>query len=405
MGFTKQSVAVILLVTCSIASILPPFQKFPDLSLLQVRSTAYRPEFDKRQIRDDTSLFRSGQRFRPKNSGESAATGKCAINLFGLPRAFQSLVLPSLVQSVIRPNALYNCDYFVHYYYLTYEKEGRANSGGRLDPDEILLLKQAVHDVSPNSIVEFRYDQEQAFWDQYQPLIDRIRTVNDTDGHYLYFPWRDKSYLYTLTTDNIVKMWHSIQSAWELMTEHETMKSQRYDRVAMLRSDVVYMTPIDLFQANRQPLRDGAKVAVVPAFGRYPVSDRMIIGPRDAVEIWAAQRFDRLETHVQFVHDKHPGWGMHSERFVKWTIFPAIRETNTTIVEDDFMCFFRARADETVMIKDCEGNRYQNAAPSIVKNLGSDKIGVLESILGRKCLDRTVALSSSLLQCPAQEAG
>jgi hypothetical protein len=301
---------------------------------------------------------------------------------------------------VIRPNALYNCDYFVHYYYLTYEKEGRANSGGRLDPDEILLLKQAVHDVSPNSIVEFRYDQEQAFWDQYQPLIDRIRTVNDTDGHYLYFPWRDKSYLYTLTTDNIVKMWHSIQSAWELMTEHETMKSQRYDRVAMLRSDVVYMTPIDLFQANRQPLRDGAKVAVVPAFGRYPVSDRMIIGPRDAVEIWAAQRFDRLETHVQFVQERCTGWGMHSEKFINWTVFPAIRETNTTIVEDDFMCFFRARADESVMTNDCEGTRGRIAAPSIVKNLGSDKIEVLESILGRKCANKTSNPSASLLRCP-----
>jgi len=41
---------------------------------------------------------------------------KCAICLWGLPRAFKSIVLPSLEQNVIRPNAKSNCDYFVHFY-------------------------------------------------------------------------------------------------------------------------------------------------------------------------------------------------------------------------------------------------------------------------------------------------
>ena len=45
---------------------------------------------------------------------------RCAICLFGLPRAFESLVLPSLVKNVVRPNARHGCDYFVHYYNITH---------------------------------------------------------------------------------------------------------------------------------------------------------------------------------------------------------------------------------------------------------------------------------------------
>ena len=64
----------------------------------------------------------------------------------------------------------------------------------------------------------------------------------------------------------------------------------KYDRVAMLRSDVFYVTPFDMFETyGRLP----NSTAVVPGFGRRPVSDRMIVGPPKAVEIWATQRFAR----------------------------------------------------------------------------------------------------------------
>jgi hypothetical protein len=317
--------------------------------------------------------------------------------MYGLPRAFQSLVLPSLIKNVIQPNAIYSCDYFVHYYNLTEETAGRSGGGGRINPDEILLFKQAVQDVSPQSIVEFHHDTEEAFWDRYQPLLDKIRTTKATDGHYLYFPWRAKTYKHPITTDNIIKMWHSIQSAWNLMMEHETLTSQSYTRVAMLRSDVVYMTPINVFEISRRKVLDNEKAALVPAFGRHPVSDRIIVGPRDAVKVWATERFDRLETHVTFVQEHNPGWGMHSEKFLNWTIFPAIRETGTSSVEDDYLCFFRARADETVWISDCRG-----AAHSILKNLGGDKVQVLESVLGRSCENQLKRLRHTVeyLHCP-----
>jgi hypothetical protein len=400
MFYLKQSLGVALLLACVIATTLFQFCAFPGLSLHQAPVAVRLSKVKEKLKQEDSKSLRPDPGALHQESGASTARGRCAINLFVLPRSFQSLVLPSLVQNVLSPNSLYQCDYFVHYYFLTYEEAGRSGLGGRIDPDEILLLEQAVRDVSPNSVISFRFDHEQAFWDKYQPFIDKIRTANDTDGRYLYFPWRDTSYVYPQTLDNIVKMWHSIESAWEVMTKHELETSLRYDRVAVLRSDVVYVTPIDFFQVNWRLINDSDRVAVVPAFGRYPVNDRMIVGPREAVEIWAAQRFNRLETHIKFVQENHPGWGMHSERFIKWTINPAIRDSNTTIVEDGNICFFRVRADETVKINDCEDGKSVVAAPSIVENTGEGKAKLLESILGRKCLVRPPDSASTSLQCP-----
>jgi hypothetical protein len=398
MKFSKHSFTVTLLISLSIGRTLFHFRDYTGSSL-QDYGVSQRREADEGPTRNDFRATKSDSP-NPYNAIDTAV-GKCAINLFGLPRAFESLVLPSLVQNVIGPNALYNCDFFVHYFYLTHEQAGRSGSGGRINPDEVLLLKEAVHAVSPDSVVEIRYDHEQHFWDQYQAFLDKVRTTNGTDGHYLYYPWRATTFEYPQTMDNIIKMWHSVQSAWETMTEQEGVTSERYDRVAMLRLDVLYVTPIDVFRVHRQPLPERTKVAVVPAFARFPVNDRMIVGPRDAVEIWAAQRFERLETHVQLVQTKDPGWGIHDERFMSWTVFPAIRATNTTIVEDNFICFFRARADETVQISDCQNGDQNAAARSIVKSLGKNRVKLVESILGRKCLNRTIHARSKIsLSCP-----
>lgn len=68
-----------------------------------------------------------------------------------------------------------------------------------------------------------------------------------------------------MTVDNIVKMWHSIERAWDLMEAHVQREGIQYTRVAMLRSDVVYMTPIDIWETERMGVRDRTNnVAVIP---------------------------------------------------------------------------------------------------------------------------------------------
>jgi hypothetical protein len=295
---------------------------------------------------------------------------------------------------VIEPNP--GCDYYVHYYHMTEELGGRSGNGGAIDPTAILLLRDAVHNAAKERnmsylpIVEFVFDHEEDFWNKYNDLIQKIRTTK-VSGKYLYFPWKANTYHHPVTTDNIVKMWHSIQAAYQLMEDSATAKNIDYKMVAMLRSDVVYVTPVDIHDAlNATTTSTELAPVTVPDFGKHPVSDRIIYGPREAVKIWATKRFSQLESHVQFILSNHPGWGMHSERFLDYTIFPLIRNV-TSIRAHPTLCFFRARADETVWISDCFGTY------SIIKQfLGRSLPSVVEATLGRNCSGRVVKLKPTV---------
>jgi hypothetical protein len=318
---------------------------------------------------------------------------RCAINLFGLPRAFDSLVLPSLVQNVIKINARYNCDYFVHYYNLTEEQAGRSGKGGVLNPSEILSLTGEVHRYAPQHAdrrprVVFQVDQEAAFWNNYNDLIHRTRTATDSLGRLLFYPWRLSTYTYPTTVDNILKQWHSIHAVFDVMDGDAVANNVNYTRVAMLRSDVVYVTPIDIYRLDERPgdlsYDYGNRHAVVAAFGRHPVSDRIIYGPYRAVEMWATQRFSRLEAHAQKILRTDPGYGIHPERFMNITMFPAIREAGIPIHEHAQMCFLRARADESIWVSDCDGE-LPITVPTIPERVGNDTKGLVEALIGRQC--------------------
>jgi hypothetical protein len=325
---------------------------------------------------------------------------RCAINLFGLPRAFQSLALPSIIQNVIRPNAAHNCDYFVHYFNLTQEAAGRSGKGGHLNTSEILLLEQHVQREAPpgqrRPEVVFLAEQEEDFWKKYEALINKTHDTRDSKGRFLYFPWKARTYKYPVTVDNIIKMWHSIQSAWLLMERHATDDNVQYSRVAMLRADVMYTTSIDIYRLDNSPLSNAQnndnetnagglfdrenRFAVVPSFAKFPVNDRMIYGPHAAIKIWAAERFARLETHVQSILKEKPGYGMHSECFLSHTLFPAIRQAGIEIREHPHMCFFRVRADESVWVSDCVDKSKTSA-----ERTTEGKKKLVERLLGRQC--------------------
>lgn len=318
--------------------------------------------------------------------------GRCAIHLYGLPRAFRSLVLPSLLKNVLQPNQQFSCDFFVHYFNLTAEKPGRSGSGGSLDPHEIRLLSKAVaaaQHSAPNagrrSTVKFVMDQESAFWDQRADLLHKIHTTLDHEGRPLYHPWKDPSYS-PATLDNVLKMWHSIQASWQLMEKHATATNVTYTRVAMLRSDVLYMTPINIWErgnvlaGTHYDLDNGH--AVIPGFAKFPVSDRMIYGPLEAVRIWAADRFDVLKRQAQqcaLPTSPCHGMLMHSEFFVQRLLESVDVEEHATL------CFFRTRADESVWFQDCD-NAPQFASPHIQmpKSLRRRRKRV-EQVLGRPC--------------------
>lgn len=142
-----------------------------------------------------------------------ASNERCAILLFGLPRSFKDLVLPSMEKNLLKTNARYNCDYFVHYFYRTEEPSGRANTGGKIDPTEILRLTESVQEVAASTffkvnshqpVVEFHADTEEDFWAKRNTSVQKYRNTKAKSGKYLYFPWKARSYSYPDSLDNIV---------------------------------------------------------------------------------------------------------------------------------------------------------------------------------------------------------
>uniref|UniRef100_A0A7S4ELH7 Uncharacterized protein n=1 Tax=Pseudo-nitzschia australis TaxID=44445 RepID=A0A7S4ELH7_9STRA len=367
----------------------------------------------------------------------STSTSNCAILLFGLPRAFKDFVLPSLETNVIFPNARYGCDYFVHYYQQDSEGAGRSGRGGTIHHQDILLLEDSVLAIhrrihgnattdtatetetqqqsllqQPQQLtptVSFVSDTNETFWKARESYIMKYRNAKNADGKYTYFPYEELTYTYPSTIDNIVKQWHSVNAVWDAMEQQQHSNNnnnnngkKRYDRVAMIRNDVIYITPIDIYSVpgggnnnnnnNNNNNKDANKeknkhndnykhVSVIPSFAKYPVNDRMIYGPYEAVEIWAAQRFTKIDEYARDPNAK-PGMVMHSETFMNASLLQSIRKleynidvdvdvdnsssgiTGTTtattrgvVVEDPTTCFLRVRADGAIWIEDCDPSK------------------------------------------------
>ena len=92
---------------------------------------------------------------------------------------------------------------------------------------------------------------------------------------------------------------------------------------------------------------------------------------------------------------------MHSEKFVNITLLPAMRQTGARVAEHATMCFFRARSDESVWIKDCDGDK-STTSRAIHDHLNPDRRKAVEEVLGRKCTGDIVKMTIhfSALGCP-----
>lgn len=179
------------------------------------------------------------------------------------------------------------------------------------------------------------------------------------------------------------------------MEEHiEKNNLPKYDRVAMLRLDVLYALPVDIFKTDKSTVDHLNRYAVSPGFAKYPVNDRMFYGPYDAVKIWATERFNRIESHV---HSYERGWGMHSERFLESAIFSAIKTRGIKMVENPDLCVMRVRADLTVWMNDCIT---MGGTTRGMKGISRQKL--VELIIGRPCKKKRRNRWSYHLLCPLQ---
>ena len=118
------------------------------------------PAEDRSQLSSSSSFHRSNNVGQwdavfvgpsPLQQQQRRRQQRCAINLYGLPRCFKHHVLPSFITNIVRVNRHYHCDYFVHYYNKTFESGGRSGQGGKIYPEDVLLLKPAIEDVHNNN--------------------------------------------------------------------------------------------------------------------------------------------------------------------------------------------------------------------------------------------------------------
>ena len=281
---------------------------------------------------------------------------RCSLNFYGLPRAFKRLVLPSIIANVIIPNIHYDCDYFVQFFNVTFEPPSRSGRGGFIETEDVYLLRDAVHTAAiqagrPPPHVGFVVDTLEEFEQRHSSLVEKIRR-NET-GEKNPFHGKEKSFTVE-TYVNIIKMWHSISTAWESMTTHAALHNIKYERVTMLRNDVVYLKPIDVFRSAPGGAFDTFNNhSMVPSFASWPVNDRMFCGPYEATKIWATGRFSRLD---DYVYGRFRGRGLNSEQFLGAVIMPDIRNLGIPVVVNRDICFLRARPDGSVW-KDCGGSQ------------------------------------------------
>lgn len=374
----------------------------------------------------------------PKKQQQQSPRLRCAINLYGLPRSFRHFVLPSIIENVIRPNRHYRCDYFIHFFNKTSEDGGRSGLKGTINPTDVFLLRDSVRqqhqqqqhgqvgvsyvsdhnpdDATGNNdddvIVKFVADTDADFELERKVAIDQIvHNKNGTVGRLNPYMIHKMG---TSTLLNVLKMWHSQTKVWELMETHSAAQGrpheQRlrrngvvgshpiddgdvvrpyYERVSMLRLDVIYMTPIDIYRVPYNPLprdevvlhpipwpahevdyfwdngtsvvttatadgsnnnitntttnamtirryrnmkRNNNQNVVIPQFASYPVNDRFIAGPYNAVKLWATGRWSRAYQHVHKVLPTYglQKFGLHDERFVALTLIPEIQKMGQT---------------------------------------------------------------------------
>jgi len=379
-------------------------------------------------------LLRGSGRLAPKSwkspfgTNGGNADDKCALLFFGLARSYQDMVLPSLIENVLTPNARHGCDVFVHIYTQETDAVGRRNDGGDLRPNDIFLLEDAVHSVARDyyentilrqqsilpehsrqeyepPIVAFAHDTPEAFLERRSEQLKRYHTKKTSVGRnggandtvLAYYPYAANTYQHS-SLDNIVKQWHSIQASFMLMDYSAKIRGISYSRVGMFRSDCFYVTPIDIASLGKSTENSiGAtkydvhnKYFVTPSFARHPVNDRLVYGPYQAVKIWATKRFDLIEKSAEL--QNNPGYTMHSERFLGRSVFPAMKSSGFGHVENDNICFLRTRVGNAVFVNDCSIDGIHptpladvdwNTKPFF--SAEKKRLSLVESLAGKSC--------------------
>lgn len=259
---------------------------------------------------------------------------RCALLFFGLIKDFDELALPAIQQHILQPNP--QCDVFLHTYNITVTRISRRN----LEQPYQVRTEEAYHLTH-----HVAFDTERTFDDEHSNLLRRTRRLYHRE-------WGAccKSH------DNMIKQWHSIKRVWDLMVDNEqklvlegqasdnqgSEKKHYYEQIGLFRSDVFYMSPIDIYDSN----------AALPNFASYKgYNDRLFYGQRSYAAIWAdrfsfAATFERQYMVASITRGKKRGY--HSESF----LYHLLSHHNVP-VEKKNICVWRIRTGSRLSVEDC----------------------------------------------------
>eukprot|EP00804_Cyclotella_cryptica_P004994 CCRYP_021192-RA/>CCRYP_021192-RA protein AED:0.16 eAED:0.16 QI:360/1/1/1/0.66/0.5/4/207/888 len=318
------------------------------------------------------------------------AQSKCAILLYGTPRSFDSIVLPTLIEHVIKPNSRSQCDYFVHINLQEFdEAPSHPGRSGYIYANDTYLLEQAVIDIanafhgSFAPIVKFVTSTKDESFERHRDLFLKMHVLKDKSGRWLYFP-------------EIIHLWDGLQLVWNLMktTQHEN--DVTYDYVAALRTDAAYLTPIKISDKlagkwRQSLIISGSPTASIRDGFSQGISGEIYIayGSYDAVQIWATERFAHFDEFLNRLTHKKMKSIMSERSFITATLVPRLKRRWISVEVDSIACALDVQPDESISLFGC-------GDPTTAKL-------ALEKIIDRPCVPSygvdKLSGSNQLLRC------
>ena len=112
-------------------------------------------------------------------------------------------------------------------------KSGFSHSNDVLELEAIIIEVAREHHHHPQ--IHFINSTDDECFARHAKLLSKTHSLKDKEGHWLYFP-------------QVIRSWDGLELAWHLLetTQHEFNRD--YERVAVLPSDLAYVTPVDVNQ-------------------------------------------------------------------------------------------------------------------------------------------------------------
>lgn len=331
-----------------------------------------------------TCKFQRAKRVPTKRASSRVGNPPCAINFYGsslsnIASSYETLVLPSIVKNIILPNVGYECDYFAHYYIdngSNNEDEGKENDKEDEDedshPTEAVLLQEQMDLIARKKklsrVPSVAYVQEtgEDIMKKYEGLIrDQMMLTSNNSEPIQYYTGIESNSTQLKQIITAVKRWHSMEVSWKIMEQSAAPSSSggdyQYERVAMISSDVVYVTPMDIFRDGYGNLDNENEYAVIPTFSSESpaaATDYMVYGPAETVKLWATNRFELLKISGD-LHSPSSSSSLnhllHPESFWEHALFPQMKEWGgaSAIDQHKSWCSF-FRSGKSAWINNCD---------------------------------------------------